>query len=375
MRPMGRRKLEEQQTTLSIRISDALRKRLDRVKRMISESRGDSVSLSEAAKSALESAQDERVEAAELLSRPTDALATMYRKWDQTKKLSHADWIVLSHYVQIGCEEPSDDPRLPRPESFATVILAFLAVRRLRTNPVSDLDHFFLGNLESPSGQSLRIPDGSTRSEYVPTVCREILDVLQKPDSKLRPVFVGRISTWPCVTSMAGEPKPSIRNSSSSGRRYRRLAARGHWLRETNVPFVRVALTLASAPPLRFPRSRSKNSGCRGSRLRTEDIAMLLEMLPKHISYPLSPYPTIREFAAMVSQLQPAKPWHGSQFSGLTHGQGQKVQFLFRDRGNGITIDFSEAEWNSMGELFENALGMPQIQPLLDALAEQYGEV
>ena len=47
---MGRRKLEQQQTTLSIRVSEALRNRLDRVRQMISESRGDSVSLSEAAK-------------------------------------------------------------------------------------------------------------------------------------------------------------------------------------------------------------------------------------------------------------------------------------------------------------------------------------
>ena len=102
---------------------------------------------------------------------------------------------------------------------------------------------------------------------------------------------------------------------------------------------------------------------------------MLLEMTPKHISYPLSPYPTIREFATMLSLLQPGKPWHGSQFSGFTHAQGRKMQFFFRDRGNGITIDFSEMEWKSLGELFDKALGMPQIQPLFDLLAEQYGEV
>jgi hypothetical protein len=371
---MGRRKLEEQQTTLSIRISDALRKRLDRVKRMISESRGDSVSLSEAAKWFLESAQDERVEAAELLSRPTDALATMYRKWDQTQKLSRADWIVLSHYVQIGCEEPSDDPRLPRPESFATVILAFLAVRRLRTNPVSDLDHFFLGNLESPSGQSLRIPDGSARPEYVPTVCREILDVLRKPDSKLRPVFVGRNLHVALRDERGGGIEAINQELQQFWTTLWRLAARGHWLREKHpIRPSRPDLSFRAAAPV--PPVEVKEFRLSVVTTQDGDIAMLLEMSSKHISYPLSPYPTIREFATMVSQLQPGKPWHGSQFSGVTHGQGRKVQFLFRDRGNGITIDFSEAEWNSMGELFENALGMPQIQPLLDALAEQYGEV
>src|SRR5437016_7090675 len=119
---MGRPKLEQQQRTLSIRISDALRNRLDRVRQMISESRGRSVSLSEAAKWYLESAQGERVEAAELLSRPTEALATMYRKWEQTRKLARADWIVLIHYVQLACEEPLDDLNLHLTQAFPTEI-------------------------------------------------------------------------------------------------------------------------------------------------------------------------------------------------------------------------------------------------------------
>ena len=99
---------------------------------------------------------------------------------------------------------------------------------------------------------------------------------------------------------------------------------------------------------------------------------MLLELAPKHVCYPLSPYPVIREFATMVSDLEPGTPWHGSQFSGLTYGQGRKLQFLFRDCKTGITIDFSEAEWDSLRKLFKEALGMAQIQPLLDSLALQY---
>ena len=95
-------------------------------------------------------------------------------------------------------------------------------------------------------------------------------------------------------------------------------------------------------------------------------------MAPKHVCYPLSPYPIIREFATIVSDLKPGIPWHGSQFSGLTYGQGRKLQFLFRDRRTGIAIDFSEAEWDSLRELFKEALGMAQIHQLLDSLALQY---
>ena len=82
---------------------------------------------------------------------------------------------------------------------------------------------------------------------------------------------------------------------------------------------------------------------------------MLLELAPKHVCYPLSPYPVIREFATMVSHLESGTPWHGSQFSGLTYGQGRKLQFLFRDRRTGITIDFSETEWDSVRNLFREA--------------------
>ena len=97
---------------------------------------------------------------------------------------------------------------------------------------------------------------------------------------------------------------------------------------------------------------------------------MLLE--PKHLCYPLSRYPIISEFVTMVSELKPGIPWHGSHVSGLTYGQGRKLQFLFRDCRTGITIDFSEAEWDSLRKLFKEALGMAQIQPLLDSLALQY---
>jgi len=371
---MGRRKLEQQQTTVSIRVSEALRNRLDRVRQMISESRGDLVSLSEAAKWFLESAQEERVEAAELLSRPTQALATMYRKWDQTRKLSLADWIVLSHYVQLGCEEPSDDPHLPRTDSFTSVIEAFLALRGLRKHSVPDLDRFYVRNLVSPSGLPLRIPDDPVPHDYIPKACREILDVLRTAGSKLRPVFVGRILHVALRDERTAGVEAINRELQPFWETLWCFAGRGHWLREKrpirpNRPDL-VLRAAAPVPPVEV-------EGFRLSVVATDegDIAMLLEMAPKHVSYPLPPYPFIHEFATMVSDLDPGTPWHGSRFSGFTHGQGPEAIFLFRDSSSGIVIDFSEAEWKSLRKLFKEALAMSQIQPLLDSLALQYGEV
>src|SRR5437870_1882583 len=165
-----------------------------RVKRTISESHGDSVSLSEAAKWFLESAHDERVDAAELLSRLTEALATMYRKWGQSRKLSRADWIVCSVTMSSSvAEEPTDDPNLPHAQSFASVIEAFLAVRGLRKHSVPDHDHFYVRTLVSPSGLPVAHSGGSGSTRlHSESLTGDILDD-PKPGSKLRPVFVGRI--------------------------------------------------------------------------------------------------------------------------------------------------------------------------------------
>ena len=133
-----------------------------------------------------------------------------------------------------------------------------------------------------------------------------------------------------------------------------RLAARGHWLREKRpIRPDRPDLILRAAAPV--PPLRSRGSGFRSSRPTRGTLTWLLEMAPKHVCYPLSPYPIIREFATIVSELKPGIPWHGSQFSGLTYGQGRKLQFLFRDRRTGITIDFSETEWDSLRKLFREA--------------------
>ena len=99
------------------------------------------------------------------------------------KKLSRADWTVLSHYVQLACEEPLDYFNLPRAQSFASVIEAFLAVRGLRKHSVPDLDHFYVQTLVAPSGLPLRIPDDPVPLDYIPKACREILDVLRTAGS------------------------------------------------------------------------------------------------------------------------------------------------------------------------------------------------
>src|SRR6266498_573110 len=92
-----------QQQTLSVRIGETLRRRLERTRQLASKT-GDNVSTSEIAKQLLESARDERLEVADLLADPTDALLRIRRKGEAPLGLSQAEWTVLAHFVQEGVE-------------------------------------------------------------------------------------------------------------------------------------------------------------------------------------------------------------------------------------------------------------------------------
>ena len=63
-----------QQPVISIRISDALRSRLERLKEIMALKTDQPVSTSDAAKQLLESARDDRLELVNLLTEPTESL-------------------------------------------------------------------------------------------------------------------------------------------------------------------------------------------------------------------------------------------------------------------------------------------------------------
>ena len=92
-----------QQPVISIRISEALRLRLETLKKIISLKSGQTVSTSEAAKQLLESARDDRLELVNLLTEPTDSLLRIRGKADSGLPLSQAEWTVVAHYCARGC--------------------------------------------------------------------------------------------------------------------------------------------------------------------------------------------------------------------------------------------------------------------------------
>jgi hypothetical protein len=75
----------QQTQTLSLRMSEALRKRLEDIRKLTAVKRGESVSTSEIAKQLLESAREERFEVVELLAKPTESLIEIKRPQNSAK--------------------------------------------------------------------------------------------------------------------------------------------------------------------------------------------------------------------------------------------------------------------------------------------------
>ena len=127
-----------QQQTLSVRIGDTLRLRLERAKELMAARSGKSVSTSDVAKQLLESAREDRLEVVELLGHPTETLLQIRRKGEAGYPLSRAEWAVLAHLVQQGVEALSS--KTPNPvsrDSLMAVLDAFFAVYGLRTGHAS----------------------------------------------------------------------------------------------------------------------------------------------------------------------------------------------------------------------------------------------
>jgi hypothetical protein len=100
----------QQTQTLSLRISEVLRKRLEDIRKLTALRKGESVSTSEIAKQLLESAREERFEVVELLSKPTDSLVAIRRKGEAGQMLTRAQWTVVAYFVQQGSEAFSKNP-------------------------------------------------------------------------------------------------------------------------------------------------------------------------------------------------------------------------------------------------------------------------
>ena len=102
---------------------------------------------------------------------------------------------------------------------------------------------------------------------------------------------------------------------------------------------------------------------------------MDLKLTSLGISFPLGPYPRIREFAQMIAHLAPRRYWRGRYFTaGEEPGCVRKTDksvFQF----NGVWVWLTLKERAAVESLFKQAMQLPQLQTTLAQLELEYGEL
>ncbi len=361
---------QPQTQTLSLRISEALRKRLEHIRAVTALRKGESVSTSEVAKQLLESSPADRLELVELLQMPTEALARLRKKCDAQQLVSRAEWAALAYYVQQGAEGFGKTP-VSR-EACIAILEAFQGVYELRKRANAGRDEYYLGNLPEEFQSGERKPSSEVVRQAVAGTLRRLND----PASKLRPVFAARN----LYVFLEDEEITGVEALNRVILPYWealwRMAARGHYfvnrrpIREEH-PW---GTALAVGPPL--PHASEGKYALSFERGPGKLSLSLSFPGPRGPMYPMGPYPMISEFRAMLNSLTARnRSWSGEYFFGYVSSRGQENEFWFRGNGNNITFGFSEEEWNTIRKLFRRGWEAPEIQVAWEALAWEYGEL
>jgi len=370
--------------TLSLRISDALHKRLERAKELLSSKTGENVTTSEVAKQLLESAREDRFEVADLIENPTEALLQIRKKGEAQHILSRAEWILLTHFVQQGLETYSE--RTPNPvssESLIAVLDAFLAVYDLRTERTSTRDAYYLSNLPSECRPAKVKGTEDSERTTAEAVRRTVLET-RKRLGALGVVWDAYLAARNLHVLLEDEKPPSMDAVARALRPYWptlwRLAARGHYC-QTQEPLR--AKSMAQEPFYQPPIPSIKEADFTLSFSRGDggDLYLLLSFPgARGATYPLIGYPKITEFRAMLAALTPDSAkhrWEGDNFLGYVAASedGRGKDYWFRAHQNGITFGLAEKEWKSVRVLFHRAWELQEIRMVWDALILEYGEL
>ena len=154
---------------------------------MIALKTGQTVSTSEAAKQLLESARDDRLELANLLTEPTDSLLKIRGKAEAKLPLSLAEWTLVAYYCAKGAESfTSTEQGQLSYESLAEILEAFLAAYALvRRQKKSPRDFFYLMTLPEDKQAAAKEP-AAVGSDDVHRVVKHTIQMLNDSTQKRR---------------------------------------------------------------------------------------------------------------------------------------------------------------------------------------------
>jgi hypothetical protein len=383
---MDEKAATSQHPVISIRISEALRSRLETLRKIMALKSGQTVSTSEAAKQLLESARDDRLELVDLLTEPTDSLLRIREKADSGLSLSQAEWTMVAHYCAVGAESFMNTAQGQISyETLAEILEAFLAAYAIaRRSKKSPLDFVYLMSL--PGDKQVEAKAEDVGSDDVHRVVTRTIQMLRNPAQKRRkPILAVRN-----LYRLLDEEKFSNIEKLNEvlwphWSALWRVCARGHYslhrkpLREkapaeTNDEDFELAVQPA-LPSL-------EEGGYRLDLVREEgnEFSPRLQfpgtLAPR---YPVCGYPRIAEFRRLLEELDLERDlcqWQGYYFYAHTEileNDERGVYFFARE--NGITFGFPMEHWQSIRNLFRRAWQAPEVRRLWDALAREYGEL
>jgi hypothetical protein len=376
-----------QQPVISIRVSEALRSRLETLRKIISLKSGQNVSTSEAAKQLLESARDDRLELVNLLSEPTDSLLRIRGKADSGLPLSQAEWTVVAHYCAVGAESFTNTAQGQISyETLAEILEAFLAAYAIARRPKkSPLDSLYLRTLPSDKQVDAKeIED--IGSDDVRRVVMRTIQMLRNPAQKRRKPI---LSVRNLYTLLDEEKFSNVEKLNEAlwphWLALWRVCARGHYslhrkpLRE-KVPSETDDEDFELAVQPAFPSLEEGQYRLDLVREEGNEFSPRLQfpgtLTPR---YPVVGYPRIAEFRRLLEELDLERDlcqWQGYYFYAHTEilENNERGVFFFA-RENGITFGFPMEHWQSIRNLFRRAWQAPEVRRLWDALALEYGEL
>lgn len=377
---MAEKTATPQQPVISVRISEALRARLDSLKELIAHKSGENVSTSEVAKQLLESAREDRLEVADLLADTTQSLVQARKKIEAGLSLSQAEWIVLAYFIRHGAETYREGMQgMPvSAETMKGILEAFLAAYKIRRSKKAIRDAHYLGNLPllNKSGQEALQPEEMD----VPTAVERLIRALDKPRSTVWPQFAARDlydlleeESFSSIETLNRVLKPSWMP-------LWKAAARGHYivcrnpLRDpaaSNLLGQRFTPAISSVFEGGFVLSFAVGS--------SSDLSLLLNFPEDRKSmYEMAPYPMIAEFRSLLDSWDSAAQnarWNGRNFFAYTAGSSDANPRVWVRCEGSTTFGFSDAEWVSLKECFRRAWEMPELQRVWDELSMEYGEL
>lgn len=371
-----------QQQVLSIRVTVALRYRLEHLKKMHFLKTGESVSTSEVAKQLLESARDDRLEFVRLMAEPMKSLLNARRKMESRLPLSQSEWMVVAYYCQLGAEAFEDSmPNQISDESLVGILEAFLAVYGLQNAKRTSQDLFYLANLppdEALAGKRAQ----EIGCEDVRQVVRKTIHALNNPTAqRWKPIFAVRNlyfvideTEFPSVEKLneALQPHWPI---------LWRVCARGYYFHNSK-PLVDKAPGKEVYDPFVDPQLPVfEEGGCQLHlpRGRYGDFALLLK-LPGKLSaiVPMSEFIIICEFRAMMERFdaeQERSFWSGYYLSAYTTKlESGEIVITFRFNENGIMFELERGSWLAFRSLLRRAWEHPEVRRLWADEVLRYGE-